>query len=102
MICTAIGGRRPKHKEYIVSSSPLRRITVFTAAVLSVGLALSGCGKSDTGSSNNTTSAKPGAPNVKLVSPGKIKTCTSLPYPPFQFDKDGKTVGFDVDMIDLA
>ena len=74
-----------------MSNSPLRRMTVFTAAVLTVGLALSGCSKkNDNTGSGNPTSAQPGAPNVKLVSPGKIKTCTSLPYPPFQFDKDGK------------
>jgi polar amino acid transport system substrate-binding protein len=101
MICTAEVGQRPKLKEYTVSHSPLRRMTTFAAAALTVGLALSGCSKSDSGSSN-PPSGQPGAPNVKLVSAGKIKTCTNLPYPPFQFAKDGKTVGFDVDMIDLA
>jgi polar amino acid transport system substrate-binding protein len=102
MIGTAEVGQRPKVKEYTVSHSPLRRTKAIAAAVLTVGLALSACGKSDSGSGSNPPSAQPGVPNVRLVAPGKIKTCTSLPYPPFQFDKDGKTVGFDVDMIDLA
>ncbi|MFL6143820.1 MAG: ABC transporter substrate-binding protein [Labedaea sp.] len=83
-----------------MSHTPLRRITTYGAVVLAAGLALTACGKSDSGSSGS--SSQPGVPNVKLVSAGKLKTCTSLPYPPFQFDKDGKTVGFDVDMVDLA
>jgi len=31
-----------------------------------------------------------------------VTTCTHLPYRPFQFEQDGKIVGFDVDMIDLV
>jgi polar amino acid transport system substrate-binding protein len=84
-------------KEYTVSHSPLRRIA---AAVLTVGLALTACGKSDSG--GTTPSAQPGVPNVKLAKSGKLTTCTSLEYPPFQFNQDGKVVGFDVDMIDLV
>ena len=95
-------GNGPNAKEHTVSHSPLRRVTTLAVAVLTAGLAVTACGKSDSGSSSNTTSAQPGVPNVKLVKSGTITTCTSLPYPPFQFDKDGKTVGFDVDMIDLT
>jgi polar amino acid transport system substrate-binding protein len=79
-----------------------RRSTTIAAAVLALGLVLSACGKSDTGAPASPGSAQPGVPNIKLVKSGTITTCTSLPYPPFQFDKDGKTVGFDVDMVDLA
>jgi polar amino acid transport system substrate-binding protein len=44
-----------------------------------------------------------GAAGVTLISSGKIITCTHLPYPPFQSNDDqGKTIGFDVDMIDLV
>ncbi len=39
---------------------------------------------------------------IALVSSGKLKTCTHLPYPPFQSKKDGKIVGFDVDLVDLV
>lgn len=88
-------------KEYTVSHSPLRRITTLATAVLTAGLAMTACGQSDSGG-QNTPSAQPGAPNVKLVSSGKLKTCTSLEYPPFQFNEGGKVVGFDVDMIDLV
>jgi len=71
-----------------------------TTVVLTAGLALAACGASDEPA--QTTSAQPGAPQVKLVKSGKLTTCTSLPYPPFQFNEGGKTVGFDVDMIDLV
>jgi polar amino acid transport system substrate-binding protein len=81
-----------------VSHSPLHRIA---AAVVTVGLVLTACGKSDSGSSNNP-SAQPGVPNVKTVKAGKLTTCTSLEYPPFQFNEGGKVVGFDVDVIDLV
>jgi polar amino acid transport system substrate-binding protein len=84
-------------KEYIVGHSSLSRIA---AAVLTIGLALTACSKSDSGST--APSAQPGVPNVKLVKPGKLTTCTHLPYPPFQSDQGGKVVGFDVDMIDLV
>ena len=81
-----------------MSHSPLHRIA---AAVVTVGLVLTACGKSDGGSSN-APSAQPGVPNIKTVKAGKLTTCTSLEYPPFQFNEGGKVVGFDVDVIDLV
>jgi polar amino acid transport system substrate-binding protein len=39
---------------------------------------------------------------ISLINEGKLTTCTHLPYPPFQFTKGGKTVGFDVDLVDLV
>jgi polar amino acid transport system substrate-binding protein len=99
MICTAVlGPKCPNGKEYTVSHSPLHRIAV---AAVAVGLVLTACGKSDSGSSN-PPSAQPGVPNIKTVKAGKLTTCTSLEYPPFQFNEGGKVVGFDVDMIDLV
>ncbi|MFI6597801.1 ABC transporter substrate-binding protein [Nonomuraea sp. NPDC050536] len=75
---------------------PMRGALVLTAA-----LALSACGSS--GGSPTTSTSSAAAGGVQLVSPGKLTTCTNLPYPPFQSkDASGKVVGFDVDMIDLA
>src|SRR5262249_26964290 len=62
---------------------------------------LAACGANDQ-PSQTTTSAQPGTPQIKTVQSGKLKTCTSLPYPPFQFEQGGKVVGFDVAMIDLV
>jgi polar amino acid transport system substrate-binding protein len=39
---------------------------------------------------------------VRLVARGALTTCTHLPYAPFQFQRGGAVVGFDVDLIDLV
>ncbi|MBN6053597.1 amino acid ABC transporter substrate-binding protein [Nonomuraea sp. RK-328] len=74
------------------------------ALALTAVLALSGCGGgSGGGSTSATTGGGNAAGGAKLVHPGKLTTCTNIPYEPFQFkDKDGKIVGFDVDIVDLA
>lgn len=39
---------------------------------------------------------------IHLVKPGYLTICTHLSYKPFEYiNKDGKVVGFDVDMLDL-
>jgi polar amino acid transport system substrate-binding protein len=104
----------------LVTASAAAALTLFAAA----------CGEDDDGASSATTtspaaaasaspsaspadtasaspsdtasaSASPAA-ELKLVKAGKLTTCTHLPYAPFQSEKDGKIVGFDVDLIDLA
>ncbi|MGW1517222.1 ABC transporter substrate-binding protein [Streptomyces sp. NPDC002287] len=42
------------------------------------------------------------AGGVPVVQKDKLTTCTHLPYPPFQFEQNGKVVGFDVALIDLV
>lgn len=39
---------------------------------------------------------------VRLIGKGVLTTCTHLPYAPFQFDRRGTVVGFDVDLMDLV
>ncbi|GAA1496954.1 ABC transporter substrate-binding protein [Paeniglutamicibacter kerguelensis] len=64
-------------------------------AVAAVGaLALTACGSNDTPAAS--TSADPNA--VKLLNPGKFTVCSDIPYEPFEFVKDGKNVGFDMDI----
>ena len=39
---------------------------------------------------------------IHLVNPGHLTICTHLPYKPFEYiDKNGKVVGFDVDILGL-
>ncbi|MDQ1006490.1 polar amino acid transport system substrate-binding protein [Streptomyces sp. V4I23] len=67
-----------------------------TAGAVAAGMFLAvGCSSSDDG---------PGeaAGGVPVVEKGKLTTCTHLPYPPFQFEQDGKIVGFDVALVDLV
>jgi polar amino acid transport system substrate-binding protein len=79
-----------------VLRSKSRVLALVPAAVLVVAAA--GCGSSD--SSTGTGATAPDG--VALVQAGKVLTCTGLPYEPFEFDKDGKVVGFDVDLVDLV
>lgn len=62
------------------------------AAVLAAGaLALTACG----GSSTPAASSDGG---LKLINAGKFTVCSDVPYEPFEFQKDGKIVGFDMDI----
>ncbi len=71
-----------------ISSTVLKSL-----AVAAVGtLALTSCGGSD-------APAAPEDPNaVKLINDGKFTVCSDIPYEPFEFVKDGKNVGFDMDI----
>ncbi|MEU6035217.1 ABC transporter substrate-binding protein [Actinomadura sp. NPDC047616] len=39
---------------------------------------------------------------VKLVGKGRLTSCAHLPHPPFQTERGGRVVGFDVEMLDLV
>jgi polar amino acid transport system substrate-binding protein len=41
------------------------------------------------------------ASGVKLIERGRLKTCTHLAYRPFEFERRGKIVGFDIDVVAL-
>lgn len=74
--------------------SKLTRLALLPAAALA--LTTAACGGGD--DSGDTAQG-----GVELVNDGKLTTCTSLPYPPFQSQDDsGEVTGFDVDMIDLV
>ncbi|MEU9064794.1 ABC transporter substrate-binding protein [Streptomyces sp. NPDC048430] len=73
--------------------SVLPLLATATATVTAVAV-LTGC-----------TSTKPsasGGTELELVKPGKLTTCTHLPYEPFQIRKGNAIVGFDVDLVDLV
>ncbi|MFE4196556.1 ABC transporter substrate-binding protein [Paenarthrobacter sp. NPDC056912] len=61
------------------------------AAVLAAGaLALTACGGSSTPAASDS--------GLKLINAGKLTVCSDIPYEPFEFQKDGKNVGFDMDI----
>ncbi len=76
--------RRPRHV-----------LALLPAAALAL-TALAGCATSTNSGSGTTDSG------VKLVKDGKLVTCTHLSYKPFQYSEGDKTVGFDVDLVDLV
>jgi polar amino acid transport system substrate-binding protein len=57
-------------------------------------LALTGCA-----TDNKTTTTESGA---KIVDKGKLTVCSHLPYKPFEFNKSGDAIGFDIDLLDLV
>ncbi|GII65748.1 basic amino acid ABC transporter substrate-binding protein [Sphaerisporangium krabiense] len=84
-----------------------RRHRFATIGAVAVGAAclLSACGGgsgSDTSASTGGSSATAQAGGIKLIKPGKLTTCTNLPYEPFQFKQGADVVGFDVDIVNLA
>ncbi len=69
--------------------------TALAAAVLVLATACGGGGDSD-------TSAPAEEGGIAFVEDGKLTTCTHLPYPPFQFERDGEVIGFDVELMDMV
>jgi polar amino acid transport system substrate-binding protein len=63
--------------------------SAFALLILSVGLA--GCG-------SENDAATTAALDPKVIKAGTLTVCTSFPYPPFEFRKDGKPAGFDIDL----
>lgn len=87
------------------TSARSRALRVVTAAACAaiVPVALAGCGSSGSDSSGSGGTASAGADGgLTLVNPGKLTVCTHMSYKPFQFNKDGQIVGFDVDILDIA
>jgi polar amino acid transport system substrate-binding protein len=60
-------------------------------AVLVVSVGLTGCAA-------DTSGAKSAALNPQTVKAGTLTVCTCLPDPPFEFKKNGKPAGFDIDL----
>jgi polar amino acid transport system substrate-binding protein len=67
------------------------KIAAKAAAILAAGaLTLTACGGS------STPAASEGG--IQLINAGKLTVCSDVPYEPFEFQKDGQIVGFDVDI----
>jgi polar amino acid transport system substrate-binding protein len=76
-----------------------RRRTLRALALLpALAMAVAAAGCAESTKSQGTAAGG----EVSLVEPGVLTTCTHLPYEPFQFKQGGKTVGFDVDLVDLV
>ncbi|BCW68166.1 basic amino acid ABC transporter substrate-binding protein [Arthrobacter sp. NicSoilB4] len=68
------------------------KLSAKAAAILAVGaLTLTACG-------GTSTPAATSEGGVQLINAGKLTVCSDVPYEPFEFQKDGKIVGFDMDI----
>lgn len=65
--------------------------------VLALAATVAGCAEEVNTAGNTKAGDK-----VELINGNQLTVCTHLPYEPFQFRKGGKTVGFDVDLVDLV
>ncbi len=84
-------------------SSSHKRVRAALAGVAVLSLStFAACANYSQPSSSPAAGASTSAPAPVLVQPGKLVVCTHLAYKPFQFKQDGKTVGFDVDLMDLV
>ncbi|APF41425.1 ABC transporter substrate-binding protein [Neomicrococcus aestuarii] len=75
------------------TSKSLKVLALSAAAAL----ALTACGGSST-ASTSSSAASSGASSVTLLNAGKLTVCSDVPYPPFEYLENGKTVGYDMDV----
>ena len=68
------------------------KVAAKAAALLAVGaLTLTACG-------GGSTPAATSEGGIQLINAGKLTVCSDVPYEPFEFQQDGKIVGFDMDI----
>lgn len=80
-----------------------RRALMVGAMVVTGALGLTACGGTETSTASpSAATSTNAAAGPQVITPGKLTTCTNLPYEPFQFKDGDKVVGFDVDIVDLA
>ncbi len=74
------------------------KLSTGAAALIASALLLAGCSSEDTPAPAGDTSATGGATDVELVAGDTLTVCTNAPFEPFEFEQDGKIVGFDMDI----
>ncbi|HXD29243.1 MAG TPA: basic amino acid ABC transporter substrate-binding protein [Arthrobacter sp.] len=75
-----------------IHSTFTKALAVSAVALMS----LTACGGSDSGSASSGSGA---ADDLGLVQAGTLTACSDVPYPPFEFEKDGEYTGFDIDLM---
>lgn len=69
-----------------------RHSTTLFATAGATALVLAGC--------TSTTGEAESESGVPLIEEGTLTVCTNTPYTPFEFERDGEVVGFDMDLAD--
>ena len=81
----------------VTLSDDTPRVQVMKTRALASALSVAALAISLSACATETTKTESG---VNVVKDGKLTVCTSLPYQPFEFQKDKKIVGFDIDLMD--
>jgi ABC-type amino acid transport substrate-binding protein len=84
-----------------------KRIWIWLAAALAVSIIAGACGSSSPEEAERPAakvveeepSGSPASPTPTTVKPGVLVMATDIPYAPFEFRKDGKEVGLDIDLV---
>ena len=69
----------------------MKKASALAAFAAAASFVLAGCGGGDSAAD---------AKGIELIQNGKLTVCSDIPYEPFEFVKDGDTVGFDIDLAD--
>lgn len=74
------------------------------AIAVVAAMALAGCSSSDDnaksdGDSGTKNEAAISLDGATLVKDGQLTVCSDMPYKPFEFEEDGKTQGFDYEVV---
>ncbi len=76
---------------------------VAVAAACTGVLALSGCAViGGTSSAKAVGSDEHLSSSYQLVEPGTLTVCSDIPYPPFEFEQDGKITGYDIELVEAV
>lgn len=76
---------------------PTRTQLLVLAPMVTIAVALGGCGDSGDSADADTTSGD--TAELALVNDGQLTVCSDMPYEPFEFEEDGETKGFDYDVV---
>lgn len=80
--------------------APMRaRVPFILMAASTLALTACGGGSGSEGGSGDQTSGSDGKSEMALVQPGTLTVCSDIPYPPFEFEKDGEYTGYDMELI---
>ncbi|HEV3402036.1 MAG TPA: transporter substrate-binding domain-containing protein, partial [Acidimicrobiales bacterium] len=71
----------------------LGRVLRLVAAVAVLAMVAAGCGDDDEESTGEE------ATGIRTIRSGTLTVCSDLPYPPFEFEEGGRTVGIDLDLM---
>lgn len=91
---------RSKSESTAVMRRRRRSAMLLPVVAVTLGLVLAGCGSDDKADDTLPTDTSGGeTAELSLIKDGQLTICSDIPYIPFEFEEDGKTTGFDYDVV---